>query len=117
MLLLRLHRLAGRLQRLRRFLPVLAGAGFLAALLSLRGQDELHSLALRLSLVFSLWCLMLFAAIRIFHVLPPPVLPLDRWYVRALARIRIACYQGLAIFTLLVGLLVVQLGLKLLLID
>src|SRR5690606_377527 len=73
-----------------------------------------HSALLRLSLLLTLWSLMLFSFIRLFQEIPPPVLPKDRFLERLRARVKLGLYQLLALGVVVLGVVLLGASLKLL---
>lgn len=112
-MLLRLHRLA---LRLRPFLPLCYVLGFGGAVLALWLilRDDTSPALLNLALGVTIWSLMLFAFIRLFQAIPPPVLPGDSFFVRLRARCKLALYHLLAIGIAIVGIVLAGMSLKLL---
>lgn len=113
MLLLRLHRLALRLQAWRPVCIVLAlaGIGLIGhELLVDRPQAPAY---LNLAIVLTLWGLMLFAFIQLFQRIPAPVLPKDSFVERLRSRCKLACYHLLALAVTLTGAMLVSISVKL----
>ena len=116
MLLYRLHRVALALQPLSKaciFLTLL-GAGMVV--LALLDTTETQSSLLRIAILFTLWNLMIFAFVRLFQHIPPPVLPQLGWLEKLWLRCQIGFYYLLAFGVLGIGLSLVSLSLKLLMI-
>lgn len=111
-MLLRLHKLA---LRLRPALPwcYLVGFGSAACAVAVLFRENSTQLALGLSLGLSVWALLLFAFIRLFQTIPPPVLPKDSFLERLWSRIRLGLYHLLALGVVIIGLVLVSLSLKL----
>jgi hypothetical protein len=113
-MLYRLHLLARLLLPLRPWCLGLAGLAASLAGYALLKSGNSPTLLLRLSLVLALWLLLSYACIGLFQQLPPPVLPLDRWWQRAYTRLRLLCYQCLALLMGFTSLVLLSLSLKLL---
>lgn len=114
MLLLRLHKLALRLQFLLPWCYCLVFGGVLLALTALYVGGVAPSARLTLGLGLSLWALLLFAFIRLFQSIPPPVLPKDTFFERLKSRVKLWLYHLLALGVLVVGVALVAMSLKLL---
>jgi cytochrome b561 len=112
-LLLRLHRLALRLQPLLPWCYVIGFGGAAFALYLVFRDDSGTTRSLALALGVTVWALMLFAFIRLFQSIPAPVLPSDSFFERLQARCQLALYQLLAIGILVVGVALVIMSLKL----
>jgi len=112
-LLLTLHRVALRLRPLRHACLLLAAGGFASGLFAALQYQVLWSWQLRLSLILGFWALMVYAFLQLFRELPPPVLPQLGLFERLRDRLRILVYQGLALLVLGLGLLLLQMSLKL----
>jgi cytochrome b561 len=114
LLLLRLHKLA---LQLRPLLPWCYAVGFgglgLAAAVLLQ-IDAKPSLALAVALGLTVWALLLFAFIRLFQAIPPPVLPKDTFFERLWSRCKLGLYHVLAFGVIIIGLALVSMSLKLL---
>lgn len=115
-LLLHLHRLALRLLALRPFCLALAAGGLLSGIYAALSDNSPWSWQLRLSLILSIWSLMLYAFLQLFRELPPPVLPQLGWFERLRDRLRLLAYQALALLVLGLTLLLLQMSLKLLMV-
>lgn len=114
MLLFRLHKLALRLRPLLPWCLVLASCcSALVVVLLFRG-GVLPSPALAIVLALALWALLLFAFIRLFQTIPPPVLPKDTWFERLRSRGQLVLYHLLAAGVLTLGLMLISISLKLL---
>lgn len=77
----------------------------------LRAEPSTERLSLALGL--SVWAILLFAFIRLFQSIPPPVLPKDRWHERLWTRCRLALYHVLAFGVVAIALVLVSMSLKL----
>lgn len=112
MLLLHLHRVA---LRLRPVVPLCfllgTGSAGLALLLIARGGSEQ---ALALALGVSIWALLLFAFVKLFQSIPPPVLPHDTFLERLRTRCKLGLYHMLALGMGIVTVVLIALSLKLL---
>lgn len=113
MLLFRLHRLALRLRPLLPWCYALGLGGSALALVLLLHDDSSQPL-LALALGLTVWALMLFAFIRLFQSIPPPVLPKDSFVERLWSRCRLGLYHVLAFAVALVGIALVAMSFKLL---
>ena len=87
-------------------------SGALALLLLVR--DNSSQQALGIALGVTVWALMLFAFIRLFQSIPPPVLPKDSFFERLRSRCKLALYHVLAVGVGLVAVALVAMSLKLL---
>lgn len=114
MLLEFLNKLALRLFAFRKTFLVLAAIGLVSGLYAAVTDNDLESWQMRLSLIFSLWALLLFSYAQLFRKIPPPVLPNLRLMERLRDRFRLVCAQVLAIFVVIVTLVMLQMSLKLL---
>ncbi len=61
---------------------VLEFGGVLLAALTLFSEGAAPSMQLAIALTLTLWALLLFAFIRLFQSIPPPVLPKDSIFMR-----------------------------------
>lgn len=112
-MLFRLHKLA---LRLRPFLPFCyaLGLGAAALALALILRDNASAALLNLALGLTVWALLLFAFVRLFQSIPPPVLPGDSLFARFWARCKLALYHLLALSIGIVGVVLVVMSMKLL---
>jgi cytochrome b561 len=110
---LRLHKFA---LQLRPLLPwcYLVGFGSAAVATAVLFQENGSTQVLGIALGLSVWALLLFAFIRLFQTIPPPVLPKDSFLERLWSRARLGLYQLLALAVLIIGLVLVAMSLKLL---
>jgi cytochrome b561 len=108
-----LHRLARWLGPLRRWCLALALVGAVLAGLALGEARAMPSAALRLSLLFTLWMLLLYSFTQLFRRIPSPVLPALPWWDRARQRLHLWCYYALAFAVAVTGLILVGISLKL----
>ncbi len=76
--------------------------------------DATPSLSLGVALGLTVWALLLFAFIRLFQSIPPPVLPKDTFFERLRGRCKLALYHLLAVGVLVVGAAVLSMSVKLL---
>ena len=76
---------------------VVAALGALASAGLLLGLDNLHALAIRLSLLLTMWALTLFAFINLFRNPAPLLLPALHWRDRLLARLQLGLYYFMAL--------------------
>jgi hypothetical protein len=111
--LFQLHRLARLLWPLRLWCLALALAGAAAAGVALGETRATPSATLRLSLLFTLWMLLLYSYIQLFRQIPSPVLPALPWWERARQRLHLWCYYVLAAGVAVTGLILVGISLKL----
>jgi cytochrome b561 len=93
---------------------VLGFGGLALATVVLFQIDATPSLALGVALGLAVWALMLFAFIRLFQAIPPPVLPKDTFFERLRGRCKLALYHVLAFGVLLVGVVLISMSVKLL---
>ena len=114
MSLLLLHRIALTLKPLRSACLLLALGGGIGIVLGVMDTGSTDSVLLRMSLLFTLWMLMLHAYIQLFQTIPSPVLPGLPWWDRCKQQMGLWAYRGLAAAVLLVGLALLSLSLKLL---
>ena len=114
MLLFRLHKLAQRLQPLLPWCLVLASCCVALVVVLLFRSGAVPSPALAIALALALWALLLFAFIRLFQTIPPPVLPKDSWFERWRSRAKLLLYHLLAAGVLTLGLALISISLKLL---
>ncbi|HWK54348.1 MAG TPA: hypothetical protein VNR18_08265 [Hyphomicrobiales bacterium] len=112
-MLFRLHRLALRLRPLRRGCLAVAALSIALGLFALGDLTHTQSTLLRLSLLFSLWMLMLYAFIQLFQRIPPPILPKLPWWERVWQRLHLWLYHLLAVAVLVAGLALVSISMKL----
>lgn len=82
------------------------------AVLLLDATDE-HTLGVRLSLIISLWALLLFAFISLFNTPPPVSLPALRWQDRWLAKLQYWLFCAMALSYGVVVVMVLGLSVKL----
>jgi hypothetical protein len=115
-LLLRLHKLALRLKPLLPLCYLLGFVGLVLTVLGLvqRGADEAD---LSIGLGLTMWALLLFAFIRMFQSIPPPVLPKDPFLDRLRGHIQLMLFRLLAFAVLGVGAVLVAMSFKLLTTD
>jgi hypothetical protein len=111
--LLRLHKLA---LWLRPVLPLCYLLGFAGLVLAVIGllRNNTGDADLSLGLGLAMWALLLFAYIRLFQSIPPPVLPQDALLDRLRSRIQLMLYHVLALAMLLVGAALIAMSVKLL---
>lgn len=88
------------------------GAAALVLVLLFRDGDSQQLLAIALGV--TVWALMLFAFVRLFQAIPPPVLPKDSFFERLRSRIKLALYHLLAVGVAIVGVALAGMSLKLL---
>lgn len=117
MFLLSLNRLALRLQPLRTAAAVTTGIGWAVMVWILVAGKEEHSLLLRVTLVVTLWSLLLVAFISLFQTLPPPLLPALKWHERLLLRVRIWVFQLMGLMFLALVLSIAGISVKLMLLG
>ena len=117
MLLTNLHAIAIRLQPYRRIFLLLALLGLLSGVYAAISTQDTFSWQLRLSMVFALWSLMLFAFIQLFHTIPGPVLPKLGFFERFRDRAILFLYRALALFIAVLTVLMLQMSLKLILVQ
>ncbi|MDR2212640.1 MAG: hypothetical protein LBE21_03310 [Pseudomonadales bacterium] len=110
----RLHQLARRLWPLRRAcLALVLVSAVMLMFFTLSETPAAPSRGLRLSLLFTLWMLLLYSFIHVFQRIPSPVLPALPWWERARQRVYLWCYYLLAVCVLVAALLLVNVSLKL----
>ncbi len=113
-MLLRLHKLALQLRHLLPWCYVLGFGGLALATVVMFQTEATPSLSLGVALGLTVWALLLFAFIRLFQAIPPPVLPKDSFFERLWSRCKLALYHVLAFGVLIVGVVLVSMSLKLL---
>lgn len=113
-LLQNLNRLARRLYPLRLVFPLLAVCGILSGVYAAISAQDTYTWQLRLSLIFSLWALMVFACIQLFGAIPSPVLPNLGFFERLRDRLKLLLHQALVLFVIVLTALLLQMSLKLL---
>jgi cytochrome b561 len=114
LILYRLHKLALELRPVLPFCYLLGfgGAAFTAYLLF---RESAHSSQwLGVALGLTVWALLLFAFIRLFQSIPPPVLPGDSFFERLWSRCKLALYHVLAFGVVIIGVVLLSMSLKLL---
>jgi hypothetical protein len=111
--LLFLHKLALRLRPLLPLCYLLGFAGVLLAGVALL-RNHSDDVDLSIGLGMAMWALLLFAFIRLFQSIPPPVLPQDAFLDRLRGRIQLMMYHVLALAVLIVGATLVGMSFKLL---
>jgi cytochrome b561 len=90
-----------------------AVAGAAMAGIALGEAQATPSTALRLSLLFTLWMLLLYSFIHLFRQIPSPVLPALPWWERARQRLQLGSYYLVAYGVAVTGLILVSISLKL----
>jgi len=88
------------------------GAAAVAAF-ALGESRAMPSSTLRLSLLFSLWMLLLYSFVQLFQEIPSPVLPALPWWDRVKQRLHLWAYHLLAVAVGLVGLILFSISVKL----
>lgn len=69
---------------------------------------------LGVALGLTVWALLLFAFIRLFQSIPPPVLPGDSFLERLWSRVKLALYHLLALGVVIISVVLLSMSLKLL---
>jgi cytochrome b561 len=114
MLLFRLHKIALALLPLTAASLLLTALGSGMVVLTLLTESEAQSPLLRVAILFTLWNLMVFAFVRLFQVIPPPVLPHMGWVEKAWLRCKHGFYYVLAFAVIATGTGLLGLSMKLL---
>jgi hypothetical protein len=109
-----LHKLALMLGWLRPILLALAVMGVVVSGKAMLDGSQLYDMQLKLGLLFSLWCLILYATLQLFRQLPPPVLPKLSLYERVRNRLNLWLRQGLAVFIIVVTIILFRVSFRLL---
>lgn len=115
MLLYRLHKIALALLPLTTASLLLTALGSTMVVLTLMTDSDAQSPLLRVAILFTLWNLMVFAFVRLFQAIPPPVLPQLGWLEKCWMRCKLGFYYLLALAVIVTGLGLISLSLKLLL--
>jgi hypothetical protein len=115
MLLFRLHKIALALLPLTAASLLLTALGCGMVVLTLLTDSAAQSPLLRVAILFTLWNLMVFAFVRLFQAIPPPVLPQLGWLEKAWLRCKLGFYYLLALTVIATGIGLVTLSVKLLL--
>lgn len=117
MLLLTLNKAAIRLLPLRTACAIVTAMGWLVLVWIMVKSAEENSLLLRLTLVITLWSLLLVAFISLFQAVPPPPLPALKWHERLGMRLRLSLHYFMAIAFLALALSVLGITAKLILLG
>jgi hypothetical protein len=115
MFLFRLHKFARTLLPLRKWFMIFAMLGVLVSAVVLLREARMDSPLLRITIVLTLWSLLLFAFIQLFQNIPAPVLPKDRFIERLRSHVKLGLYQLLALGIAALGIVMVTMSFKLML--
>jgi len=116
-LLFRLHKLALELRPLLPFCYLLGFGGTVLTGYLLFREAASSSQLLGIALGLTVWALLLFAFIRLFQSIPPPVLPGDTFLERLWSRCKLALYHVLALAVVIIGVVLLSMSLKLISIN
>lgn len=109
-----LHGWALRLSPFYNICLVAAAVGSLVSAGLLLGLDDLHALAIRCSLLLTMWALTLFAFVNLFRNPAPLLLPALAWRERLLTRLQLGLYYLMALAFAVLAVTVFSLSVKLL---
>ncbi len=109
----RLHNWALRLLPLYKACLVAAAVGALLSAALLLGLENLHALSIRLSLLFTMWALTLFAFVNVFKKPAPLLLPALNWREKMLTRLQIGLYYFMTLAFCVLVMSVLSLSVKL----